>query len=118
MSDSAFSDRRTRHTVSMRARMWFAWMVVMWAAFFALLATGHLDGLWSAIRDLPLVAQILLWIPFLPWMLGMAVWASSWGGATMRGALAEREARGRQHGGGLPRPLAPPGLDWLQLGLR
>jgi hypothetical protein len=78
VSDRAFSDRRARRTVSLRAKVWFAWMVVMWAAFFALLAAGQLDGLWSAIRDLPLVAQILLWIPFFPWMLGMAVWASSW----------------------------------------
>jgi len=78
VSETAFSDRRARRTVSLRARVWFVWMIVMWAAFFVLLATGHLDGLWSAVRDLPLVAQIILWIPFLPWMLGMAVWASSW----------------------------------------
>ena len=78
MSEAASSDRRARRSVSLRAQVWFVWMIVMWAAFFALLATGHLDGLWAAIRDLPLVAQILLWIPFFPWMLGMAVWAGSW----------------------------------------
>jgi hypothetical protein len=53
-------------------------MVGMWLAFFALLFADQLDEIWSWIRDLPLIAEIVLWIAFLPWMLGMAVWTSSW----------------------------------------
>jgi hypothetical protein len=49
----------------------------MWLAFFALLFADQLDEIWNSIRDLPLIAEIVLWIAFLPWMLGMAVWTSS-----------------------------------------
>lgn len=67
-----------RRTLS--AMLWFVWMVGTWATFFALLFADKLEGLWSAIRDLPLVVEIALWVPFFPWMLGMAVWTSSWSG--------------------------------------
>jgi hypothetical protein len=67
---------RPRRTVG--AVVWFLWMEGMWLAFFALLWAGQLDEIWSWIRDLPLIAEIVLWIAFLPWMLGMAVWTSSW----------------------------------------
>jgi hypothetical protein len=67
---------RPRRTVG--AILWFLWMVGMWLAFFALLWADQLDEVWSWIRDLPLIAEIVLWIAFLPWMLGMAVWTSSW----------------------------------------
>ena len=63
---------------SLGAWLWFIWMVGMWVAFFVLLFAGRLDGLWSAIRQLPLVVEIVLWVAFLPWMLGMAVWTSGW----------------------------------------
>jgi hypothetical protein len=53
-------------------------MVGMWLAFFALLLADQLDGLWDSIRELPLLVEIVLWVAFLPWMLGMAVWTSSW----------------------------------------
>jgi hypothetical protein len=42
------------------------------------LFAGQLDEIWSWIRDLPLVVEIVLWVAFLPWMLGTAVWTSSW----------------------------------------
>jgi hypothetical protein len=67
---------RPRRTVG--AILWFLWMVGMWVAFLALLFADQLDEIWNSIRDLPLVAEIVLWIAFLPWMLGMAVWTSSW----------------------------------------
>ncbi len=78
MTDNVFADHRARRTVSRRARVWFVFMIAMWAAFFVLLAAARLDPLWGAIRDLPLIAQVVLWVPFFPWMLGMAVWASAW----------------------------------------
>jgi hypothetical protein len=60
------------------ATLWLLWMIAMWAASFVLLLTDKLAGLWSAIRDLPLLVEVALWLPFLPWMLGTAVWTSSW----------------------------------------
>jgi hypothetical protein len=62
------------------ATLWFLLMIGMWAAFYALLYADELDGVWSAIRDLPLLVELALWLPFFPWMLGMAVWMSSWSG--------------------------------------
>jgi hypothetical protein len=53
-------------------------MVGMWGAFFVLLFADRLDGLWSAIRDLPLLVEVVVWVVFLPWVLGTAVWTSSW----------------------------------------
>jgi hypothetical protein len=67
---------RPRRTIG--AILWFLWMVGMWLAFFALLFAGQLDEIWSSIRDLPLIAEIVLWIAFFPWMLGLAVWTGSW----------------------------------------
>lgn len=60
------------------AMLWFAWMVGMWALYFLLLFTNRLDELWSAIHHFPLFVEVVLWVAFLPWMLGMAVWASAW----------------------------------------
>jgi hypothetical protein len=60
------------------ATVWFLWMIAMWVAFFVLLFADRLEALWNAIRDLPLVVEVVLWVAFLPWMLGTAVWTSSW----------------------------------------
>lgn len=58
--------------------IWFAWMVVMWIGFFALLFAGQLASLWSAITALPVVVQVVAWIAFLPWMLATWVWTGTW----------------------------------------
>ena len=60
------------------ATLWFLWMIFMWVAFFLLLFADRLGELWSAIRDLPLLVEVGMWVAFLPWMLGTAVWTSSW----------------------------------------
>lgn len=62
------------------AQLWFAWMVGMWAAFFAALGADRLDEVWRWVRDLPLVLELLLWLAAFPWLLGTAVWTSSWSG--------------------------------------
>jgi hypothetical protein len=54
-------------------------MVGLWVAFFVLLFADRLGALWNAVLQLPLLLEIVLWVVFLPWMLGMAVWTSSWG---------------------------------------
>lgn len=78
MSNLTAPKPRTTSPASFGARLWFIWMVAMWVAFFVLLLSNRLDGIWHAILQLPLVVEIILWVVFLPWMLGMAVWTSSW----------------------------------------
>jgi hypothetical protein len=55
------------------ATLWFLWMILMWATFFVLLFADRLGELWTAIRDLPLLVEVGMWVAFLPWMLGTAV---------------------------------------------
>jgi hypothetical protein len=78
MSEITPPPTRLRRGRPLGATLWFLWMVIMWAAFFVLLFADRLDGLWSAIRDLPLVVEVVAWVLLLPWMLGTAVWTSSW----------------------------------------
>jgi hypothetical protein len=69
------SDRRP-----LSATIWFVWMVAMWVAFFVLLLTERIDGVWSWVRDLPLLVELVVWVALFPWLLGAAVWMSSWAG--------------------------------------
>jgi hypothetical protein len=62
------------------ATIWFVWMVAMWAGFFALLLADRIGGFWDWVRDLPLVVELVLWLALFPWLLGAAVWTSSWAG--------------------------------------
>jgi len=62
------------------AMVWFVWMVAMWAAFFALLVADRIDAVWSWVRDPRLLAELVLWVVLFPWLLGAAVWTSSWAG--------------------------------------
>jgi hypothetical protein len=48
------------------ATTWFVWMAAMWAAFLVLLAGDRIDGVWSWVRDLPLVAELVLWVALFP----------------------------------------------------
>lgn len=58
----------------------FAIFAVIWVAFGAGLVAsqGSVDQAWQAIRDLPLVVQIVVWVLFLPVMIGLWIWESSW----------------------------------------
>lgn len=59
----------------------FGLFLLIWAAFgFALVASqGSLDQAWQAIRELPLMVQLVVWLLFLPVMIGLWVWeASGW----------------------------------------
>jgi hypothetical protein len=62
------------------ATIWFVWMVAMWAGFFVLLVAERIDGVWGWVRDLPLLAEVVLWVALFPWFLGAAVWTGSWAG--------------------------------------
>ena len=59
----------------------FGLFLVLWAAFgVALVASqGSLDQAWQTVRALPLVLQVVVWLLFLPVMIGLWVWeASGW----------------------------------------
>ena len=58
--------------------VWLAFMVGMWIAFFAALAADRLDAVQAWVRDLPLLAELGLWLLAFPFLLGSAVWESSW----------------------------------------
>ncbi|WP_406054596.1 hypothetical protein [Kribbella sp. NBC_00889] len=60
------------------SKLWFVWMVGMWIIFFVLLRSDRLDALASSIRDLPIVAELVVWFLCFPWVLGTAVWTSGW----------------------------------------
>jgi hypothetical protein len=57
-------------------------MALVWIVFIALMAfnPGALDSIWSWLRNLPLAAEIVMWIVALPWALGLLVWETSWDG--------------------------------------
>ena len=58
--------------------IWLVFMVGMWIAFFATLAADQLHAVQVWMRDLPLLAELGLWLLAFPWLLGTAVWESSW----------------------------------------
>ena len=70
MSEVAASKQPAQRRWTPGATLWFMWMVGMWIAFYILLVADKLEGLWSAIRDLPLLIEIVLWLPFFPWRCG------------------------------------------------
>jgi hypothetical protein len=51
-------------------------MVGMWAALvvLAIASPDTLRDIWSWVRDLPAYLEVLVWIAFLPWLIGLGVW--------------------------------------------
>jgi hypothetical protein len=58
----------------------FVVFAVIWVAFGAALiwSQGSLDQAWQAIRGLPLIFQAFVWLLFLPVMVGLWVWETTW----------------------------------------
>ena len=58
----------------------FAVFAVIWIAVAIGLvwSQGTVDQAWQAIRSLPLVLQLLVWVLFLPVMVGLWFWEASW----------------------------------------
>jgi ABC-type amino acid transport system permease subunit len=58
----------------------FAIFAVIWVAFAAglIFSQGSVDQAWQTIRDLPLIVQVVVWILFLPVMIGLWIWETSW----------------------------------------
>ena len=53
---------------------------ILWVGFAIALAVNRewLDLLWNWARALPSVAEIIVWVLFLPIMTGLWIWESSW----------------------------------------
>jgi hypothetical protein len=58
----------------------FGIFAIVWVAFGAALifSQGSVDQAWQTIRELPTIIQIVAWVLFLPVMIGVWVWETSW----------------------------------------
>jgi hypothetical protein len=58
----------------------FVVFAILWGAFAVglVLSQGSVDQAWQAIRELPLLVQLAVWVLFLPVMAGLWVWESGW----------------------------------------
>jgi hypothetical protein len=58
----------------------FAIFALIWVAFGAalILSQGSIDAAWQWVRSLPLVLQGLVWLLFLPVMLAVWIWETTW----------------------------------------
>jgi hypothetical protein len=77
MKDSSFWDVTVPRVLSTFALAIFA---LLWVGFtIALLVDREwLDLLWTWVQALPPVLEIIVWLVFLPIMVGLRVWGSSW----------------------------------------
>jgi membrane protease YdiL (CAAX protease family) len=64
----------------MGAYLFYVVCVAIWLGFgWALLARPVvLDRAWSGVRRLPLMVKPVVWVAFLPWLSGLAIWESGW----------------------------------------
>ena len=77
MKDSSFWSAWVSRVLGTYAILIFA---ILWVGFaLALLVNPEwLDLLWNWVRALPTVAEILVWLLFLPIVVGLWIWESSW----------------------------------------
>lgn len=61
-------------------RLFFILMVGVWGAFIALAFTSPdtLTDIWRWVGDLWWPLQVVVWVLFLPWMIGLLVWQTEW----------------------------------------
>jgi len=77
MRDSSFWRVTFPRVLSTYAIVIFA---MLWVGFGIALVVNRewLDLLWNWVRALPSVAEIIVWVLFLPIMAGLWIWESSW----------------------------------------
>ncbi len=77
MRDSSFWSVTVPRVLSTYAIVIFA---MLWVGFAIALVVNRewLDLLWNWVRALPSVAEIIVWVLFLPIMVGLWIWESSW----------------------------------------
>ena len=58
----------------------FLIFAIVWIAFGAalVLSQGSVDQAWTAIKALPLPMQAIVWLLFLPVMIGLWAWEQTW----------------------------------------
>jgi hypothetical protein len=58
----------------------FVIFAIVWIAFGAalVLSQGSVDQAWAAIRALPLPVQAIVWLLFLPVLIGLWAWEQTW----------------------------------------
>ena len=58
----------------------FAIFAILWAGFAVALIWSHgsLDAAWQWVRSLPLIVQGIVWVLFLPVMIGLWIWETTW----------------------------------------
>ena len=77
MRDSSFWSVTVPRVLSTYAIVIFA---ILWVGLAIALVVNRewLDLLWTWVRALPSVAEIIVWVFFLPIMVGLWIWESSW----------------------------------------
>ncbi|MBN1583710.1 MAG: hypothetical protein JXA89_23590 [Anaerolineae bacterium] len=77
MKDSAFWNVTVPRVLSTYAIVIVA---MLWVGFAIALVVNRewLDLLWNGVRALPSVVEIVVWLLFLPIMVGLWIWESSW----------------------------------------
>jgi hypothetical protein len=77
MRASSFWSVTVPRVLSIYAIVIFA---ILWVGFAIALVVNRewLDVLWNWVRALPSVAEIIVWVFFLPLMVGLWIWESSW----------------------------------------
>ena len=77
MKKSQFWDVTAPRVLSTYAILVF---VLLWVGFVIALVVNPewLSLFWNWVRELPIVAEIIIWILFLPILVGLWTWESSW----------------------------------------
>ena len=77
MSGSSFWNVTVPRVLSTYAIVIF---VMLWVGFIIALVVNRewLDLLWNWVQALPSVVEIIVWVLFLPIMVGLWIWESSW----------------------------------------
>jgi hypothetical protein len=77
MRDSSFWSVTVPRVLGTYATIVFA---ILWVGFTIALVVNRdwLDLLWNWVRALPPVAEIIVWVLFLPIVVGLWIWESSW----------------------------------------
>jgi hypothetical protein len=77
MNKSKFWDVTVPRVMSIYANLIF---LILWVGFIAALVVNRawLDRLWDWAQALPLAPKIIVWAVFLPVLVGLSVWESSW----------------------------------------
>ena len=77
MKDSTFWEVTVPRAMTIYANVIF---LVLWVGFVIALVVNRewLDVLWNWVQALPSVPRFIVWMVFLPIMVGLWIWESSW----------------------------------------